>query len=370
MKRLVSTLKVFFSDRPWPLIVQFAMALITILLFCSAPMFANGTKDSVEGEPSSEEQNSDEIEKIDFSYCHDIPDGGPIEVKETWAYVLNDRAYEYKSAMPVTDLVIFSADVNCYGEFDSIPSKKKFSSFKGRTHLSVTCQSYSLSHMVLEPQFGLTKKMIETLVRASNDFDGINIDFELIPKRDYDNFQNFIKNLRKSLGVEKWLTVAVPARVKTLSSDAFDYKTLEPYVDRIFIMAYDEHWSTSAPGAIASTAWCERIADYALSVLPQKKIVMGLPFYGRTWQSESYGKAWYFSGINRILDENEIRSLKRERGVPYFSMKKEVDVTGYFEDAYSIVEKCKVYTSKGIERIGFWRIGQEDPDFWDYIKIK
>ncbi|MBP5157860.1 MAG: glycoside hydrolase [Treponema sp.] len=363
----------------------FALAFL-ILGFCLAVSFSNGTKDTPPTDEQAEssvsvdekgentavasEESEKKLERGEFSYFHDIPEGGPVTFHEVWGYVMQNREYEFKDDMKVTDLVYFSADVNSYGEFDSIPKASKFASFKGRKHLSVTCQSRSLAHFVLDPQYGITKKIIATLTEAAKGYDGINIDFELIPARDIQNFRNFVRDMRASLGQEKWLTIAVPARLKTISDDAFNYAKLEPYVDRIFIMAYDEHWSTSKPGAIASTDWCRRIANYALEVLPQKKVIMGLPFYGRTWQAESYGQAWYFSGVNRIMGENNVREVQRDNGVPYFTFDKTIKVTGYFEDAYSTVEKCKQYKAAGCDRIGFWRIGQEDPSFWNWLNIK
>ena len=296
-----------------------------------------------------------------FSYAHDMPEGDPVQFHEVWGYVLADRVSEFKPDLPITDLVYFSADLDCYGEFESIPKRSTIpADFKGRVHLSTTCSSRSLTHFVLDPQFGVNRKVVDALVKAmnTNGYDGINVDFELIPKRDAKHFHSFIRDLRKKMGQEKWLTIAVPARTKTLQNDAFDYETLAPMVDRIFIMAYDEHWSTSNPGAVASMDWCEKIADYAKTVIPKKKLVMGLPFYGRSWQDENYGKAWYFSGINRVLGEKKISNVQRENGVPYVSFKTEVNVTGYFDDTYSLVQRCRMYADKGINRIGFWRVGQ------------
>ena len=134
-------------------------------------------------------------------------------------------------------------------------------------------------------------------------------------------------------------------------------------------MAYDEHWSGSKPGSVASMDWCERVVDYCQTVIPKKKLVMGLPFYGRTWQDESYGTAWVYKSINRILNENGIESVERDKGVPYFSTEIPVKVTGYFEDTYSLVTRCRLYSGKGVDRIAFWRIGQEDTDFWSWLKL-
>ena len=48
---------------------------------------------------------------------------------------------------------------------------------------------------------------------------------------------------------------------------------------------------------------------------------------------------------------------------------KEIKVIGYFDDAYSIVQRCKEYNQMGIDKVAFWRIGQEDRDCWNFIKI-
>ena len=46
--------------------------------------------------------------------------------------------------------------------------------------------------------------------------------------------------------------MCVPARNKTLDDDMFDYAELSKIADRIFIMAYDQHWSTSKAGPVAA----------------------------------------------------------------------------------------------------------------------
>ncbi len=304
------------------------------------------------------------------AYFHDLPTGDPVTFHEVWGYVMVDREYEYDPSMPITDLCYFGVEVNAYGELEAIPNVSKVKGFKGRTHLVAACSSRSLTHFVLDPQYGVREKVIDALAKATSQYDGIQIDYELVPARDAKNFRTFLSDIRAKIGKEKWLTVCVPARVKDIKDDIYNYKALEPLVDRVIIMAYDQHWSTSEPGAVAGMDWCRRIADYAVTVLPKKKLVMGLPFYGRTWQDTSYGKAWYFSGVNRIMNENDMHVIEREDGVPHFTFKTEVTVTGYFDDTYSLVERSRMYQSKNIDRIAFWRIGQEDPSFWPWLTVK
>ena len=212
--------------------------------------------------------------------------------------------------------------------------------------------------------------MIADILAASEPFDGIQVDYELIPGKDSDNFMTFLKLL--SAGARKkgkLFSVCVPARVKTISDDTFSYPKIAELSDRVMIMAYDEHWSTSLPGPIASVSWCEKIANYALTVIPPEKLVMGLPFYGRSWANEKTAQGWYFSGINRIIDQYDSGKVEYVNDIPTVDIKMDVNVTCWFEDAYSTVQKLRLYTSRGISYAAFWRIGQEDPEIWRWITL-
>lgn len=303
-------------------------------------------------------------------YDHKSPEGDPVQFKEIWAYLLDGNFSDYKEGMTITDLCIFSADINSYGELNYIPDVSKVKGFKGRKHLVVTSQSRSLTHFVLDPSFGIREKIIKVLVDACDHkgYDGIQVDFEIIPQRDADNFITFLADIREAIGQERWFSVAVPARTKTLKDDIFNYKKIAANCDRVIIMAYDEHWSGGKPGPVASTDWCHNVVTYAVSQMPQKKVIMGLPFYGRTWINKNLARAWFFSGIMRNINEHDVAAeIKREKGVPYFSYETSVKVTAYFDDTYSLVSKMRMYKEKTVERIAFWCLGQEDPDIWNWV---
>ena len=289
--------------------------------------------------------------------------------EEIWAYYLPGNSDSFDpEKMPVTDLCFFSGDVNCYGEISYFPSADIFPDYRGRRHLVITCEGRSLSHFVVDPDYGVSKKLIKSIVKASVNYDGVQIDFENIPQRDAQNFLKFLKDLKKSLGKKKIFSVCVPARNKKLTEDVYDYAGIEPYADRIFIMAYDQHWSTSAPGAIAEIPWANKIAEYAKSILPAEKIIMGMPFYGRTWVNENYAKAWLFSGIKRIQRENKVDKVDRDaNGIPHFKFKTTITVTGWYDDDVSLRARMDSFKKIEVKKIGFWRIGQEDTDFWKYF---
>ena len=290
------------------------------------------------------------------------PEGKPVPLRESWGYVMQSRLDEYDNSIPLTDVCFFSAEINCYGELVSVPSRSKINTKGARCHLVVVCDSKSLTHFILEPGTKVRNNLLKAIVKAAAPYDGVQIDFELVPARDRKNFISFCSDLRYMLGKAKWFSICVPARFKLLSEDIYPYSEIANYCDRVFVMAYDEHWSTSKPGAVASI-------EYAQKSIPPKKLVMGLPFYGRTWASETTAGAWYFSGANRIMTEHQVEEVIYDEDIPTFKYTAQVEVTGYFNDTYSVLQLARLYQNAGIQKMGFWRIGQEDPEFWKWIKI-
>ncbi len=270
--------------------------------------------------------------------------------------------------MPVSDLCYFSAEINAYGELTGVPDIKKLADYKGRKHLVVAeIGSYSLTHFCLDPAYPVRDRLVQSILVAAAPYDGVQIDFEAIPVRDRDNFIQFLKLLEKGLG-KKMLSVALPARLSD-TGDVLGYVRIAEIVDRIIIMAYDEHWSTSTPGPVASMEWSGRVAAYAISKIAASKLVMGLPFYGRAWGDISSNRAYKFSGVSSLLNEKIIHSYSREGNVPSFRYQELVTVAVYYDDAESLSHRMRLYQEAGVGAVAFWRLGQEDAAVWERLRI-
>lgn len=310
-------------------------------------------------------------EEVPTGYTKKSPDGEPVAFGEIWGWVMQNRERELDFDFPLTDVGYFAAEVNSYGELSGVPARSKLNGFSGRVHLVLVCDSRALTHFVLEPRFGLRQQMLTQIMNAARTFDGVQVDYELIPARDAAHFLEFLTELsRLCKNAGKMFTVCVPARLKTIANDAFPYRKISAIADRVIIMAYDEHWSTSRPGPIASVDWCGRIVTYAKSIIPAQKLVMGLPFYGRTWASEKTAQGWYFSGMNRIMRQYESSAVEYVNDIPKVEIDMKVHLVGWFEDAYSTVAKLRLYSNAGVQSVAFWRIGQEDPEIWKWLQRK
>jgi spore germination protein YaaH len=232
----------------------------------------------------------------------------------------------------------------------------------------VACNGRSLTHFVLLPGSAERRNLIADLLAAAKNYDGLQIDFENIPARDGEAFLSFLKELRAGLG-DKVFSVALPARVRKIADDINDYEKIAPIVDRVLVMAYDEHWSGSAPGSVASLSWCSRVAEYALRVIGSEKLIMGLPFYGRAWGDHNPSRALIYPTIERLIREREVTDIRRENGIPVFNYEIPVSVEVYFEDEYSLSVRMELYKSLGVTSIGFWRLGQETPRIWKILRL-
>lgn len=302
----------------------------------------------------------------------DFSEDETVEFEELWGYVFYKREDSYTPDLPLTDIGYFTEAISAFSEVPATPPKEKyFSDCPAKVHLVTSCDSRSQTHLLLLPELPLRNKIIDGLIEASKTYDGLQVDWELVSPEDDENFIEFLKILKSKLG-EKTLSIAIPARIRTLSKDAYNYEKLAKVADKIIIMAYDEHWATSKPGPIASTDWCKKISDYAKSKIPPEKLVMGLSFYGRAWRDDTLGgKAYIYPTLQKIMEENKVKNHRRdEYGVPSFTITKKLNITAFYDDETSLFVRTKMYAENEIKALSFWRIGQEDEAYWKHLKIK
>jgi len=220
-----------------------------------------------------------------------IPDPGPLgeeparpEFREIWAYLMRGEESRITGTEPITDLCYFSASLTRNGrivETVKRPSVVLANGSSPAIHLVIAeLSNPSLMHFALDPRYGVQPFLIEDICRVAADFDGVQVDFESISRDDAEAFFGFLADLKAALPAGKKLSIAIPARTR-LVADAYEYSRIAAIVDRMVVMAYDEHWSGSSPGPVASLPWCAKVANYARSVVDAGKLIMGLPLYGR-----------------------------------------------------------------------------------------
>jgi spore germination protein len=223
------------------------------------------------------------------------------------------------------------------------------------------------------------KKFIDNiyLLLHNNDYKGVVIDFEQVRLEDRSNLNNFIKELAERLHPANMeVLMAVPPKQgdKIPShSTAYDYKTLGKYLDKIFLMTYDWHWPGGPSGPIAPIKQVKETVEYATSVIPSSKIMLGIPQYAYDWTisgENRKGKAYSTQhAIDLYVGHKSQIHYDINAAAPWFRY---VDKQGtlhevWFEDPRSLLWKLRLVKEYNLAGIGCWHLGLTMPQTEELI---
>ena len=137
-----------------------------------------------------------------------------------------------------------------------------------------------------------------TKLVIDNAYDGIDLDYEGFAFVDGSatwsatkpDWISFVRELATALHAKgKVLSVTVPpvyvSSGVTRGYTVYAQPEIAPYVDRLRLMVYD--WSVGAAGSIAPMWWVNAVIAYSSSVVPVKKLQLGINAYGRHWWTKA-----------------------------------------------------------------------------------
>lgn len=222
---------------------------------------------------------------------------------------------------------------------------------------------------------------------------GVNIDFEGMVSGNKTAFKNFMVDLCNQVHAANSnykVTVALPA---VEWSSTFDIPVLKNYVDDFIIMGYDYYYGGSSQAGPTSPLYNfatsynytlpKSITYYLNTGIPQNKLLLGLPWYGREWEtvastipSNTTGNFNASRTFAYIKNNSTTYATKKWDGnsfSPYYTY-----VSGgnnrqcFIDDGYSLSRKLDLVNQRGLAGIGIWALGQDDgyQDYWNAIRNK
>lgn len=204
-------------------------------------------------------------------------------------------------------------------------------------------------------------------ILEKNDFQGINIDLENLPKAANKYMLQFSKELSQSLHEEGFITTIDIDPDPTVNKPL--YKDLAQYYDFIFLMAYNEHYPDGEPGSISSLLFVEKAIDEAMKNVSSEKIVLCVAAYGFDWEKGKLG--------TRITYQKLI-SIANELNQPVYFNFSQSDLTMRYTDddgnqhelhcndaagIFNIMRTAQDYNAAGVS---LWYIGSEDDRVWKF----
>ncbi|MCD2424797.1 glycosyl hydrolase family 18 protein [Niabella pedocola] len=200
------------------------------------------------------------------------------------------------------------------------------------------------------------------------ELDGIDIDWEYptskaggisATQEDTRNFTLLMKQIRKSIGRKKLLTLA-----SVISGQYIDFAAIKNLVNFVNIMAYDAGRPPKHHAALyrsAMTGWAsgeEAVNAHKLAGMPSAKLVLGIPLYGRGNKTDIKEFVHY---RDLVKLEGFISKWDSVAQVPYL-----VNAAGEFvcsfESPESIAIKGSFIREKGLLGAMYWEHAGDTED--------
>nr|MCR5388829.1 glycosyl hydrolase family 18 [Lachnospiraceae bacterium] len=118
----------------------------------------------------------------------------------------------------------------------------------------------------------------------SYNLDGINIDFEALKGEVSDSFIQFIRELSIKCRANN-IILSVDNYPPSAYTNFYNRKEQNLFADYVIIMGYDEHYSGSDEGSVASIGYVENAVKNTIAQgVDPSNIILGMPFYTRMWE--------------------------------------------------------------------------------------
>ncbi len=212
-------------------------------------------------------------------------------------------------------------------------------------------------------------------------FIGLDVDYEFLPEEMKDPYTAFIKELFDVFDRHgKLLSIDLHPKVRpddpwSTGARAQDWKSLVNCAHILRVMCYDQYcpaYKYADPGPVSTLAWSEAVINYAASVIPLDKLIMGVPFYGMDFDTVDHTKSrWiFYREASQLREKHGVQEEWHESfGVPHFNY---IDESSHphevwYENGRSVAGKVSIAAKYGIRGISCWAIADENPDVWPAV---
>ncbi len=197
-------------------------------------------------------------------------------------------------------------------------------------------------------------------------FQGVNIDFEELNEETNETLTDFVREMHAALHPKGYLVTIDTAPL----NEDYDLPELQPYVDYIVLMAYDKHFSTSAPGPVAPYQWIEYVLEKTCEQISSEQVIVGVAGYGYDWPAKGEGVDITYQQAMARANRKSATPVRYDNQTYNLSFRYSDDAgrphTVWFNDAasaYNVLRATEDYETAGA---AIWRLGSEDVRTWDY----
>jgi spore germination protein len=291
-----------------------------------------------------------------------------------------------KAAEQLTFINVFSYEIKPDGTLNQIIDEDVIQTAYGNiispniviTNLDEGKYSQELVTTILSSEALQNNLLQESLsIMEEKGYEGIEFNLQHLGPQNRERYHEF---LRKAVALFSPMgytvsTAVIPNYFKELEGtlyDDHDYETLGQIVDYINFKTYDWYWSVGPPRPVAPINVVRQIMEYVISVVPNDKIIMGIPLYGYNWTLTYESRDQFV----RLISPQKVIEMAQQYGLeieydeksesPYFAY---IDRNGvshivWFEDARSVQAKFELAKELELKGLNFWLLGFDFPQNW------
>ena len=211
-------------------------------------------------------------------------------------------------------------------------------------------------------------------------YDGVDIDWEhpqsVTQKNNLTKFIEELDSTLYELDPEFLITMAVPT--SNWSGQWYDFSSLRPHIDFFNAMTYDIHgsWSSNAghnsplyqspPGDPDGSV--ETGINYLINTrgLPQSKINMGIPFWGKKYNASQINGSFngsvvdmHYSEILPLINNGWDYQWDNNAKCPYLVKNDQSQIITY-DNPLSVQRKCEFAKDRNLGGVMVWALGYDN----------
>lgn len=312
----------------------------------------------------------------------------PLEVNAfTYVFGLNDVQILEDSIDYLTYLTPFSYIINEDGHLTLIndePAIQYAISNNVIPIMSITNFSYNNSgediiHEVLNDMEKVNVLIDNILIIMKlKGYRGLMVYFDNIPMTDREAYNNFLFILANRLQENGFfISTVMPPKYNDDEEKyiSYDYEADAWIADFVVIKNSEWSWREEQPGAALSIDELRKTLEYAVSLMPSDKVVLGIQIVARDWvlPHKDGMKAEVISiqeAMNRAYKHNAQILYDNNSEAPYYFYQDSIgrNHVVWFEDSRSIKEKFEIIKEYGLRGISVWILGYPFPQIWSLIE--
>lgn len=194
---------------------------------------------------------------------------------------------------------------------------------------------------------------------------GVNVDWENLYPADRPLYNTFLRELTAALRPRYIVSAAVAPKWADFPdrpwTGAHDYAAIGDTVDFMVIMTYEWGWIGGPPMAVAPANLVRRVLNYALTLVPANKIMMGMNLYGYDWPLPDTPETRAVTrpaliAQNIAINRNSTINFNQTARSPWYRYRDDAGNLHevWFEDARSFQAKYRIAQQLRLRGVSWW----------------